>query len=134
MTFLGITLISGFAVGADLTLPSSLQADIVDIDRLESGARRTGLYFALWGLATKLALGLSAGATFAVLGWVGFDAGAPVGGSGNGAFSLTVLVVLYALFPVVLKLVAVALIWNFSLGQKEQESIRNSLKLMESKG
>lgn len=133
MEFLLITLISGCAVGADLSLPSSLQADIVDIDRLETGERRTGLYFAVWGIATKLALGLSAGAAFIILGWVGFDAEIPAGGANNGGLPLSVLTMLYALVPVVFKLIAVALMWNFPLGQQEQEIILRRLRSPASK-
>ena len=49
---------TGFALGADLMLPPAIQADVIDVDTAASGEQRSGLYFAAWGLATKLALAL----------------------------------------------------------------------------
>lgn len=123
--FLVITIVSGCAVGADLALPSSLQADIVDIDRMRTGERRTGLYFALWGIATKLALGLATGTAFAILGLVGFSADA---GVFNSDRSIAVLALLYSFVPVGLKLFAIALVWNFPLGQRQHEAYQMQLR------
>ena len=36
-----------------------MQADVVDIDTLRTGRQRTGTYYAIWGMATKLALALT---------------------------------------------------------------------------
>ncbi len=62
--FLLICLGTGFAVGADLVLPASLQADVIDVDTAATGEERSGLYLAVWGLATKLALALAVGIAF----------------------------------------------------------------------
>ena len=40
-------------------LPPAIQADVIDVDTAASGEQRSGLYFATWGLATKLALALA---------------------------------------------------------------------------
>jgi len=104
--FWAVCILTGFSLGADIALPAAMQADAVDADRA-GGAPRTGLYFALWGMATKLALALAAGIALPLLEWGGFDA---ADGGGRDA-----LVVLYAIFPVALKLFAIALMWNFPL-------------------
>jgi len=117
--FLLICLLSGLSLGADLALPPAIQADVVDLDWLESGRRRTGLFFALWSMATKLSLALAVGIAFPVLDLVGFEAGAE-----NTAAALLTLAALYGLLPVLIKLAAVGLVWNFPLGARDHAALR----------
>ena len=72
--FLAISILTGFSLGADVTLPASMQADVVDVHTAETGEQRTGLYFALWSMATKLSFACAAGIAFPVLEWAGFSA------------------------------------------------------------
>jgi Na+/melibiose symporter-like transporter len=102
-----ICLSTGIAYGADLALPASLQADMVDLDRHYSGSRRAGLLFGLWGMATKLAAALGVGLAFGALQLAGFDPQAD-----NSPATISLLALLYGLAPIVLKLVSVALIWR----------------------
>ncbi|MEI8144719.1 MAG: MFS transporter, partial [Alphaproteobacteria bacterium] len=71
--FAAVCVVTGLCVGADLVLPASLQADVIDVDTARSGEQRSGLYLAVWGLATKLALALAVGIAFPILGASGFD-------------------------------------------------------------
>jgi glycoside/pentoside/hexuronide:cation symporter, GPH family len=127
--FLIISIISGIGFGADLVLPSAIQADVVDLDTKASGEQRTGLFFALWGIATKLSFALAA-VSLPVLHWVGFDATAftEAGKSANGPDALFALAMLYAAVPVGLKLVAMALMWNFPLNAERQREIRSAIE------
>ena len=126
-TFLVITIVSGLAVGADLVLPPSVQADVVDTDTLKSGQQRTGLFFALWGMATKLALGLAAGLSLPLLQWVGFDAEAINTGARNTESSLFALAMIYAFLPVIFKCIAIALMWNFPLSRTDHAAVQAGL-------
>lgn len=117
--FAAICVATGFALGADLALPASIQADVVDADTAETGEQRTGLFFALWSVATKAALALSGGFALIALDVAGFEAGAE-----NAPGALLALAGLYALAPVALKLVAVAMMWRFPLGEAEQRALR----------
>lgn len=130
--FLAITIVSGLAVGADLVLPPSVQADVVDIDTLKSGQQRTGLYFALWGMATKLALGLAAGLAFPLLQSVGFDAEAAKTGVKNTEFALFALAMIYAFLPVIFKCVAIGLMWNFPLSRTDHAEVQTKLQQRQS--
>lgn len=114
--FFAVCVLSGFSLGADLALPASIQADVVDLDWTRSGRRRTGLFFALWSMTTKLALALAVGIAFPILDLVGF-----VAGGSNSASALFTLAALYSLLPVTLKLLATTLVWNFPLGREEQQ-------------
>jgi Na+/melibiose symporter-like transporter len=118
-----ICVLSGAALGADLSLPTAIQADVVDLDTARSGDQRTGAFFALWSLAQKFALAGSGGAALIVLGWIGFSAG-----GANTPSALTGLSLLYALAPIVLKLGAVALMWNFPLGAEAQRDLRRRIE------
>jgi Na+/melibiose symporter-like transporter len=121
-----ISVMTGIGLGADLTLPSAMQADIVDLDTLESGARRAGLYFALWGMATKLALAIAVGIAFPLLDLAGFDPAR----TANGGPALTALGLLYAIVPVAIKLGATALVWNYPLDADAHAQVRARLDAM----
>ncbi len=120
-----VCIFSGFAVGADLVLPAAIQADVVDVDTAQTGEQRTGLYFALWSLATKLSLALAAGVAFPLLALAGFQADAiPGSATGNSSDSLFAVSMLYAGLPVILKLPALVLMWRFPLSREMQEGLQ----------
>jgi glycoside/pentoside/hexuronide:cation symporter, GPH family len=121
--FLAICVVTGFAVGADLVLPASLQADVIDVDTAASGEQRSGIYLAIWSLATKLALALAVGIAFPVLAMMGYDPGV---GSRTDAGLLT-LALFYAVVPVALKLGAIALMWDFPLDAARQAQLREAI-------
>jgi GPH family glycoside/pentoside/hexuronide:cation symporter len=111
---------TGLALGADLMLPPAIQADVIDVDTAATGEQRAGLYFALWSLATKLALAAAVGVAFPLLALAGFD---PASGLRTDV-GLAMLGFLYAGAPVLLKLLAVWLKWSFPLDAAEQARLR----------
>ena len=118
-----IVALSGLCLGADLSLPPSMQADVVDLDTLESGEQRTATYFALWGLATKAALALAVGLAFPVLGAAGFEPDA-----GRTDTGLIALALLYSAVPVVFKLVAIAIMRGYPVTREMQSAARTKLE------
>lgn len=118
-----ICVLTGLTLGADLTLPASIQADVIDVDTAESGEQRSGLYFAFWGLATKGALAFGVGIAFPVLSLAGFDAQSP-----NDDTALWTLSLLYGGVPVALKAIAIALMWNFPLNENRQIELRRRIE------
>lgn len=123
MAFGVVCAVTGMGLGADLALPPALQADVVDFDTLRSRQNRAGLFFALWSMATKLALALAVALAFPALAAVGFDPQRPE----NSATALWSLAVIYAWVPVVLKALAIALVWNFPLTAARQRVMRKRL-------
>ncbi len=164
-----IMVLAGMAVGADLMLPPSMQSDVIDVDTARTGEQHTGFYFAVWALATKVALSVALGLGFVILGAVGFDKGDmsekaavvetvktfgsedavavahPVDDArakhrarlSNAAdtkpikqkpLAMWTLAILYAWVPVVLKLIAVRLVWNFPIGAEEQARLRAQIE------
>lgn len=106
--FFVICVLSGLALGADVALPASIQADITQ--QLEQqGNPNSGLLFGLWGLLTKLALALAVGVAFPLLDTVGFAQNA----TQQTPSALATLVVLYAAVPVALKVLVAWQMWRF---------------------
>ena len=116
-----ICAVTGLLLGFDLALPPAIQADVIDYDTARSGEQRTGLYFAAWGLATKLSLALGVGLVFPVLAWWGFDTS---GARTMPETALATLSALYAWLPILPKAAAIAVMWNFPLGEDAQRSLR----------
>lgn len=108
-----VCVMTGLALGADVVLPASIQADVIDIDTAATGNERAGLYLGLWALATKLAFAGAVGLAFPLLSAAGFDPSAGI----RTDRGLIMLGLLYAGLPVLLKLGAIALVWNFPLDQ-----------------
>jgi Na+/melibiose symporter-like transporter len=96
--------LSGLAYGAELALPPSILADVVDRDAAAAAARPDGAYFGLWQFTEKLNLALAAGMALPVLGVLGYQPGSPQPAMGTLSF-------MYAALPCLLKLAAVALLW-----------------------
>jgi Na+/melibiose symporter-like transporter len=113
-----ICLVTGIALGADLALPASLQADMVDVDAAQSGQQRAGLLFGLWGLTTKLAAAVGIGIAFGVLALADFDPDAA-----NSEPALLALALLYGLAPVVLKGFAIALTRGITADRDAQRPV-----------
>jgi len=122
--FVAICVLSGVSLGADLVLPPAMQADVIDLDTLRSGQRRAGLYFALWGMATKLALALAVGLGFPILGLAGFDS--QTGRSSETG--LLVLALLYSIVPVAFKLAAIWLTAGYPLTAAKQKQVRRLIE------
>ncbi len=96
---------------------------MVDLDTAKNGTRRTGTFFGLWGVATKIPLAAAVGIAFPILALAGFN-----GSSGaNSPASLLVLAALYGFLPVVFKLVAIRLVWRYELDEVAHAKIAGAL-------
>ena len=101
--FTVVCVLSGIALGADLTLPSALLAGV--IQRAGHSGHAEGAYFGWWNFATKLNLALAAGLALPLLQSFGYAPGA------NNAQALTALTIAYCVLPCILKLMAAALLY-----------------------
>ena len=120
--FAAVCLITGLALGADLALPPAMQADVVDYDRLKFGTDRAGQLFALWSMSTKLALAAAFGVALPGVAVLGFDPAVP------SEAGRTALVVIYAVVPCVIKVLAVFIIWRFPLTRQKHSIIVRRLE------
>ena len=120
--YIAIVVGTGLMIGADLALPTAINGDLIEWDAHENQQRRPGLFFALWGTATKLAYALAVGLAFPLLDLIGFDAT-----TSNSADDVLMLAILYGGPSILFKLGAVALMHNFPIDEAEHRRLREEL-------
>ncbi|WP_313953659.1 MFS transporter [Accumulibacter sp.] len=115
--FAVVCLLSGAALGADLTLPAALLADIAEFGGRGSDASsevetaentrpaQAGAYFGWWNLVAKLNLALAAGLSLPLLQSVGYRPGVVETTAGLAA--------VYCLLPLLFKTAAALLAWRW---------------------
>ncbi len=111
--FIPICLLTGAMLGADLSIPHAIQADVADYHQWRFGLSQTNLLFALWNMITKLALALSATLAFGLLELMGQ--------------SPLALALIYALLPSVFKIIAVLVVQDFKLSANTHKKIKQRL-------
>ena len=122
VAFLVICILSGLSLGIDMALPASIQADVIDIDNVKGGGQRSGFFFGIWGMVTKLSLALAVGIAFPLLTLLGFDTAHNSAGNNTMALSL-----LYGFMPIPFKLIAAWSMWRFPLDRKQYSVLRQQL-------
>lgn len=94
-----ISFVSGLSLGADMALPSSIQADMVQ--KIEDhDTSYAGVLFGIWAMLTKFALAFAVGIGFVALGAVGFDPNVPT------PIAMSTLTMLYGGLPVMFKMMS----------------------------
>jgi GPH family glycoside/pentoside/hexuronide:cation symporter len=122
VAMVAILALSGIGSGALTALPASMKADVVDLDALESGEDRAGLFFAAWSLAVKFIAAFGQGLAFTTLAWIGFDAKGV-----NGPDEILGLRLFYSGGPMVLYAVAMLLVWSYPITAKRHAELRREL-------
>lgn len=118
--FVAVCIATGATLGADIALPAALQARVVVDETRALNKSRGGALFGLWGMASKLALAISAGIALPLLAWLA----APDSGRSQGQ----VVPWLYAGLPVVIKMLAVialqrSVLMSSAIRQTHEESV-----------
>ena len=117
--FLAISVITGLGIGADYGLPPSILADVINSTEGGDSKGKTGTYFGLWALATKLATAIGAAGSLPVAALLGFN-------PAKGLYGTTALIIAYIVLPVLIKIVAALLIWFVRI-EAERGSVRDEL-------
>jgi len=102
--FAVVCALSGIAYGAELAIPPSILADVVDGEAAPRQQRPDGVYFGLWQMIEKFNLAAAAGVALPILAWAGYEPGTVQHQPGA-------LATVYALVPCAIKLGAAALLW-----------------------
>ena len=114
--FLALSVVTGIGIGADYGLPPSILADIINAPEGGDTRGKTGTYFGLWALATKLATAIGAAGSLPVAAILGFD-------PAHGKYGHLALIVVYVILPVAIKIVAAVLAWTIPV-----EPVRGSVR------
>jgi GPH family glycoside/pentoside/hexuronide:cation symporter len=117
--FLALSVFTGMGIGADYGLPPSILADVINAKEGGDTRGKTGTYFGLWALSTKLATAIGAAGSLPVAAMLGFN-------PARGEYSTFALIVAYIALPVIIKLIAALLIWFIRI-EAERGSVRDEL-------
>jgi GPH family glycoside/pentoside/hexuronide:cation symporter len=107
------------------TIWASMVADVVDYDELENGRRREGSFAACNSWINKVGMALGAGASFGLLGWVGFDS--KLAGL-QSEHTLFMIRFLFAAIPIIGLVVALIFLLRYPLNQERMAEIRTKLE------
>ncbi|MEM9624336.1 MAG: MFS transporter [Pseudomonadota bacterium] len=114
-----IFILVGVNFGAQDLLMRSIMADVVDQDRVNTGADRGALYYSMLTLTNKLGAGLAVLIIYPILDLVGFDAGGV-----NSQATLDAVRLVVASSPTTITLIVAIIMWRFPIDQAQQEALR----------
>lgn len=118
-------LVIGLNTSANEFLPRAMMADVCDLDHIESGSERMGLYYSLLQLSSKFASGTGLLIGFSFLTVFGFD---PELGLNNTGEALNRLRYLVVALPVLAYAAVAALLWRYPIGRERQRQMRKLIE------
>lgn len=124
-----IAILAGVGFSAQWIFPWAMVADVADFDRLESGQQRSGMYYGIWGLATKISEALA----LAAVGWIltGFGYVPNVEQTPNALFGIRLF---FGLIPAACIFVSLPLLFKYPITRKSHAEVRMKLEAMEKTG
>jgi len=120
-----LCIVFGLAVSFLFYLPWSMVPDTVDLDELDTGMRREGLFFAFFAFIEKISSGLGLSLSNFILASAGYDANNP---QPNPQVTLC-LRLLVSVGPVILVALSVLLLLAYPVGKRRVEEIQSTVFL-----
>ena len=112
-----------FGIGSLFTLMMSMTADVIDLDEINTGKRREGIFGAIYWWMVKLGQALALVLGGLVLKVVGFDGNAAV----QTAETIRDLRIADIVIPAVTAGLAIFVMWKYSLNETRAEEIKQIL-------
>ena len=122
---LPITGVTRFLGGSFWVIPNSMKADVIDIDRLNTGEDRAAWYFAVWSFTTKIPLSIGPWLALTILTLVGYGANPGEASSAEGLLGLKLL---YVFGPATGFTLAAFIAWNHPLTATRHAQLRAELE------
>jgi Na+/melibiose symporter-like transporter len=116
--------IRGSSFASIVFLSNSIAADVIDVDTLASGQQRSGLYFAAWGMTTKLSLALGVLLGTALPAAFGYE---PTEGLAAPAVQAR-LMAIYGGVPAVMMTLGVLFLRGFPITRERHAKVRAALE------
>ena len=110
-----------FGLGSLFTLMPSMVADVCDLDELETGERREGMYGSIYWWVVKLGMAAALAAGGFLLNFTGFDVSLEGDQTVSALFWMRVCDVV---IPVITSLLAIALVASYDLSESKAREIR----------
>ncbi|CAI8793429.1 MFS transporter [Methylocaldum szegediense] len=118
-----LIVLRGSSLASLFMLANSIAADVVDHDIVASGRQRTGLFFAVWGIAIKLAVALGVLLGTALPAAFGFEPSAPA----QDPDAKKWLLIIYGWLPCLIIASGLPLMWNFPIDRVRQRALREQI-------
>ena len=112
-----------FGIGSLFTLMMSMTADVIDLDELNSGERREGIFGAIYWWMVKFGFAIAGLLTGTIMSLVGFNPDAAVQPEG----AILGLRLFYSGFPILGTLVAIYVMRNYDLTEERANEISAEL-------
>ena len=118
-----IAIVAGIGFSAQWVFPWAMVPDVVEYDRLETGEHRGGMYYGVWGLATKI----SEAFALAAVGWAltGFGYVPNAVQTPQALFGIRLF---FSLIPALLILVALPFLFKYPITRRSHAEIRHQLE------
>ncbi|MFB9053961.1 MFS transporter [Formosa undariae] len=114
-----------FGIGSLFTLMMSMTADVIDLDELNTGLRREGVFGAIYWWMVKFGFAIAGLLSGLILSMIGFDADAS-SQSENAIFGLRFF---FSGLPVLGTLIAILVMRKYDLTEGKANEIRTALEL-----
>jgi GPH family glycoside/pentoside/hexuronide:cation symporter len=120
-----VSVLAGFGFSAQWIFPWAMVADVADYDRLETGQQRSGMYYGVWGLATKISEALA----LAAVGWIltGFGYVPNVEQTPHALLGIRLF---FGLVPAACIFLALPLLFKYPITRKRHAEVRMKLEAM----
>ncbi len=112
-----------FGIGSLFTLMMSMTADVIDLDELNTGKRREGIFGAIYWWMVKVGFAVAGLLSGAIMTVVGFDASATLQPEG----AITGLRIFYSGIPILGTLVAIYVMRDYDVTEERSLEIRAEL-------
>ncbi len=112
-----------FGIGGLFTTMMSMTADVCDVDELNYGQRREGIFGAIYWWVVKLGFAFAGLLSYLILSAIGFD------GSLSTQSSETIfwLRFFFSVIPIIGTLVAIYFMWNYGITEEKINTIQKEL-------
>ncbi|MFK7832742.1 MAG: MFS transporter [Winogradskyella sp.] len=118
-----------FGIGALFTLMMSMTADVCDLDELNFGQRREGIFGAIYWWMVKFGFAIAGGLSGLIMLAVGFDPDLPVQPDG----AVTGLRIFFSAFPIIGTLIAIYVMKDYDLTEERALEISAELEKRKTK-
>lgn len=119
-----------FGIGSLFTLMMSMTADVIDIDELNTGKRREGVFGAIYWWMVKFGFAIAGLLSGAIMSLVGFDPAI----AEQSESAITGLRIFYTAFPIMGTLIALYAMRDYDLSEERSNEIRAELERRKKEG
>ncbi len=113
-----------FGIGSLFTIMMSMTADVIDIDELNTGLRREGIFGAIYWWMVKFGYGIAGGLSGLIIAYVGFN---PELATTDQQSAVDGLHAIFCFFPMIGTIIAMLVMRNYDISEERANEIRAAI-------